>query len=231
MRLLILLAAGVSLHAGTIGNNTFDSNAEGWAGLTANPFATGIPVSLSGLPLDHNAAGGNPDGYVSISDPDPGDTFFVAPSAYRGNLSAAIGGILVYDLLYDASPLTWDGPDLVIKGGGKTLIYDVPIPPIGTNWLSLAVLMQPGPEWFVGLQGIRGGSLATMQDFVDVFQNITEFWILAEFTNGISEVAGLDNVFIETLGDDPVGDPVPEPSTMSMMLAAAGAALWWRRRV
>jgi hypothetical protein len=226
MRLLILLSVVLSLHAGTIGNNTFDSNSEGWTALTADPFTAGIPV-VGAATLVYNAAGGNLGGYVSVADPDNVDTFFVAPAAYRGNLSAAVNGILGYDLLYNDSSLSWDGPDVVIKGGGKTLIYDVPIPPLGTTWLSLAVLLAPGPEWFVGIQG---GALATMQDFVDVFQNVTDFWILAEFTNGINENTGLDNVFVLTLDPDPSADPVPEPSTLSMMLAAGVAAVWYRRR-
>lgn len=223
LSLCFALAAGVSLHAGVIGGNGFTLDAEGWTALSANPLVSGIPVVQASVPIVYQATGGNGDGYISVADPDSQDTLFVAPSVYHGNIGDAVNGILRFDLLYNNSSLSYDGPDLVFKGGGKTLIYDVPIPPLSASWVTFSVLLAPSSNWRLDQ---AGGPLATLADFNDVFQNLTDFWILAEFTNGIVEVTGLDNASIETLD---LAD-TPEPSTISLFLAS-GLAVWaWRRR-
>jgi hypothetical protein len=208
---LIALASGMlSLNAGVIASNTFDAGVEGWSAVAADPGSAAYNL-VSTSPAVFQPAGGNPGGYAETDDLDTNDTLFRAPAAYLGNLLAAIGGSLTYDLLYNGA-LDYNSNDLVIKGGGAVLTYNRAIPALSANtWTSLAVTLAPGAGW----SNHATGNPATLADFETVFANVTDFWILAEFTNGVVETAGIDNVVLN--------DAVPEPSTALLM--AAGMAL------
>ena len=208
---LIALSSGLlTLNAGVIASNTFDAGVEGWSAVAADPGSAGYNIVSSSAAV-FQAAGGNPGGYAETGDLDTNDTLFVAPGAYLGNLLAAIGGSLTYDLLYTGA-LDYDGNDLVIKGGGIVLAYNRPIPALSANnWTSLAVTLAPGAGW----TNHSTSAAASLADFQTVFANVTDFWIMAEFTNGVVETTGLDNVVLT--------DAVPEPSTV--FLFATGVAL------
>jgi hypothetical protein len=209
--LLIVIPAAAS--AGVIASSLFNVDAESWTGVTADPFTAGYPQALS-LSVTYNAAGGNPGGHIGLLDGDGNDTFFAAPAAYRGNISAAIGGTLQFDMQY-RDTLDYNGYDLVIKGGGLVLRYDGPIPPVTpTSWTTITYSLAPGAGWTVD-----GAGAATLADFQTVFGSTTDFWITSEFTNGVVETALLDNVILT--GADA---QAPEPSTWSM-LALGGLAL------
>jgi hypothetical protein len=63
-------------------------------------------------------------GYIEFADPSPRSFFFEAPSYFLGDLSAYLGGSLRYS--QKVSPITpeWrDDPDVVIVGGGLTLVF------------------------------------------------------------------------------------------------------------
>lgn len=224
MRSLFLLALTSGtfslLHGGVIASSTFDAGVEGWSAVAANPFAAGYDV-VSSSPAVFQPAGGNPGGYAETDDLDNNDTLFVAPAAYLGNLLAAIGGTLTYDLLYN-NALDYNGNDLVIKGGGIVLKYDRPIPALTPNgWTSLSVTLGPGAGWTNHTTGLA----ATLADFQQAFVSVTDLWVMAEFTNGVVETTGIDNVVLSDAGD------VPEPSTGLLMGAGAVLlALGIRRR-
>lgn len=208
------------LHGGVIASSTFDAGVEGWSAVAANPGSLGYDV-VSSSPAVFQPAGGNPGGHAETDDLDSNDTLFAAPGAYLGNLLAAIGGTLTYDLLYN-NALDYNGNDLVIKGGGIVLQYDRPIPALTPNgWTSLSVTLAPGAGWTNHATGLA----ATIADFQQAFANVTDFWVMAEFTNGVVETTGIDNVVLSDAGD------VPEPSTGLLMGAGAVLlALGIRRR-
>ncbi len=216
---LIALASGMlSLHGGVIASNTFDAGTEGWTAVAANSGSAGYDI-VSTSPTVFQAAGGNPGGYAETDDLDNNDTLFVAPAAYLGNLLSVIGGLLTYDLLYN-NALDYNGNDIVIKGGGLILTYNVPIPALTANgWTPLSVNLGPGVGW----TNHATASAATLADFQQVFAGVTDFWIMAEFTNGVVETTGIDNV---TLSDA----AVPEPSTAFLFIAGALFVLGSRRR-
>jgi len=210
---LIALSSGLlSLNAGVIASNTFDAGVEDWSVAAADPGAGGYNL-ISSSPAVFQSSGGNPGGYAETDDLDTNETFFVAPSAYLGNLLAAIGGSLTYELLYSGA-LDYNSNDLVIKGGGTVLTYNGSIPALSPNvWTPLSIALAPGAGW----TNHATGTAATLADFQTVFANVTDLWIMAEFTNGVVETTGLDNVVLNDTGT------VPEPSTA--LLFAAGAAL------
>lgn len=215
MRSLVLIALSsglLTLNAGVIASNTFDAGVEGWSAAAADPGTSGYNL-ISSSPAVFQPAGGNPGGYTETDDLDTNETFFVAPGTYLGNLLAAIGGTLTYELLYSGA-LDYDGNDLVIKGGGTVLTYNRSIPALSANgWTPLSITLAPGAGWTNHTTGVA----ATLADFQAVFANVTDLWIMAEFTNGVVETTGIDNVVLNDAG------AVPEPSTA--LLFAAGAAL------
>lgn len=215
MRSLFFLALSsglLTLNAGVIASNTFDAGVEGWSAVAADNTTTGYNL-VSTSPAVFQAAGGNPGGYAETDDLDTNETFFAAPGAYLGNLLAAIGGSLTYELLYTGA-LDYNSNDLVIKGGGTVLTYNGPIPALSPNvWTPLSITLAPGAGW----TNHTTATAATLADFQTVFANVTDLWIMAEFTNGVVETTGIDNVVLNDTST------VPEPSTA--LLFAAGAAL------
>jgi hypothetical protein len=202
---LTLLAVHCS-HAAVIALSTFDTNAEGWAGVTADSTTGTVPV-VTNLALTYSSSGGNPGGFVSVDDPDAEDTLFVSPAGFHGNLLMLLGGFIRFDMRYTGA-LDYNGPDLVIKGGGTVLRYNAPIPAVNPNtWTTISYTLSPGAGWTIG-----SGAAATVTDFQTVFAAITDLWITAELTNGFVENAQLDNVSINSLDTD-----VPEPKTLPLL--------------
>jgi len=175
---------------------------------------------LSVLPPNFNAAGGHPGGFISIADPDNGDFTFSAPSAFLGNHSAATQ--LSWDLSY-VGVVNYQPSDVLITGGGLRLLWksNPDIFP-GAAFQTLAVSLAPSSDWTVGSPG---GPLATAADFQTVLGDITGLFIRGEYTAGLSETAGLDNVTLaETTG-------VPEPTSLALLgVGLCGSGLLRRRR-
>lgn len=194
-----LAFTGLPLHAAI---STFDIDAEGW---TAQGDVEG--------PLRWSATGGNPSGHAVIDDRTIGGvTYFVAPTAFLGDQSAALGTDLTFDLMqiYPGSPDQFDSPDVVLQGGGLTLAYDTPINPVNGGWTSYAVRLE-APGWRLNS---LSGAQATPEQFASVLSDLTALRIRAEYQTG-ADIGHLDNVAL-----------VPEPATWAMLglgLAAIGA--------
>lgn len=175
--------------------STFDTGAEGWT-------AQGDVEH----PIEWSATGGNPGGHVLIDDRTTGGvTYFVAPAAFLGNKSAALGTNLTFDLMqvYPGSPNQFNSYDVLLQGGGVTLVYDTPNNPLNGAWTSYAVpLIATG--WKVGA---LDGAPATMEQLATVMGNLSTLKIRAEYQSG-SDFGHLDNAAL-----------VPEPETWAMLLA------------
>ena len=92
--------------------STFNADTQGWT-------VVGDEVG----PVTWVSSGGNPGGYVSVTDSVVGGVmYFVAPDAYFGNHSGAYGTALTFDLIqrYPDSPNQFDDDvgDVVLKGSG-----------------------------------------------------------------------------------------------------------------
>lgn len=221
---IMSLAMWLSLPARAAVTSTFDTDAEGWAGLTALPYSNGAPIHNAGPFGAYSPAGGHPGGYFSLPDPDDQDTFFSAPLKFLGNQAGAVGGSLSYDLYTNAST-NYAGPNVVLQGGGVTLVYFLPNQPAVQNaWVSVHVDFTPSSAWHLG--SATGGA-ASAADFQTALGSLERLWISAETHSPVEEVSGLDNVRLISA--------VPESSTHSLLLlglaALTGAATWRRRAV
>jgi hypothetical protein len=208
---ICVLAFNLQFAEGGIVSN-FNTGDEGWTvvsfqNLTTDNFAqvaTYIPI--------YNPTGGNPGGYISTVDQDNGDLTFSAPAKFLGNVAGATG--LSYDLIYPVGVINYQPTDVILMGNGETLLWksNPDIVP-GPSWISVNLDFFPSTDWHVGTSS---GALATASDFANVLGNLSGLFIRGEYSTGLVETPGLDNVTL-------AGVSVPEPSTLAMMAIAVVA--------
>jgi hypothetical protein len=161
-------------------DSRFLQNSEGWT-------ARGDGI------LVYSPTGGNPGstGYILIIDQTLGDTFyFAAPSKFLGDVSGAYGRLLTFDLVWSETSLSdyKDGDDVILEGGGNTIVASLPHVP-ATTWTSYTIPLSAGGGW------VRQGTdqPATAAEIQSVLGSLQRFWIRGEFRSG-PEQGGLDNV-------------------------------------
>jgi hypothetical protein len=189
----------------------FSTGDEGWQVLSFGNLTTDNFATVATYRPTFNLTGGNPGGYISTTDQDNGDLTFSAPAKFLGNVSGATG--LRYDLIYPVGAINYQPTDVILMGNGETLLWksrpDI-VP--GPAWMSVNLDFIPSTEWHVGTSN---GALATASDFGNVLGNLSGLFIRGEYTTGLTETPGLDNVRL--VG---VSTPVPEPSALTMMAIA-----------
>lgn len=162
-------------------------------GRIVSDFSTGVDGwSFSGDvdQFRQVASDGNPGGYLEIVDYATGDTcYFVAADKFLGNKSAFYGGTLSFDLRQSSLSSQFNNPDVIIEGGGVTLVFDTASNP-GTDWTSYEVTFDTATDWRIGT---LGGAVATAAEIRQVLADITRLWIRGEFVVG-DDTDGLDNV-------------------------------------
>ena len=205
LRLLSALAALAACSVVQAATSRFDTDTEGWTAI--GDFAA---------PVTWSTTGGNPGGHVLIPDQVIGGvTYFVAPSGFLGDKSAAFGTHLTFDLMqaYPGGSNQFNDRDVIIEGGGLAMVYDTsPNPPNG-SWAMYTVPLSAGGWRLDSL----AGAVATDQQILNVLSNLTSLRIRAEFQTG-ADTGHLDNVSL-----------VPEPGS-ALLLAGGGAALLRLRR-
>ena len=198
----------------------FSTGDEGWKVVSFENLTTDNFAIVSADNSTFNQTGGNPGGYISAVDRDNGDLTFSAPGKFLGNLSGAAG--LRYDLIYPVGTINYQPTDVILMGNGETLLWksDPNIVP-GPTWMTVNLAFAPSTEWHVATSD---GALATASDFGSVLGNLTGLFIRGEYTTGLIETPGLDNVSL--VG---ASAAVPEPGTLTMMALAGVAVLMSRR--
>jgi Laminin B (Domain IV)/PEP-CTERM motif len=200
-------------RGGVIVSN-FSTGDEGWKVVSFENLTTdNFSVAAIYTPT-FNLTGGNPGGYISTTDQDNGDLTFSAPAKFLGDVSGATG--LSYDLIYPVGTINYQPTDVILMGNGETLLWksNPDIMP-GPSWMSVNLDFVPSTEWHVGTSN---GALATAADFGNVLGNLSGLFIRGEYTTGLIETPGLDNVRLAGVS------AVPEPSTLALM-AMAGVTL------
>ncbi len=175
--------------------NTFPANTEGWTVVDLKYLGVGSPPTVLGSFIPTwSAAGGNPNGHIFINDPTANVFYWSAPAGFLGNQSTSYGASLSFDLEADFGSYVFNQEDVVLVGGGKTLVFDAATVPDGT-WRSYRIgLAEAG--WRVGS---LSGPAATEADMKGVLANITSLYIRGEFRGALNDIGRLDNVRLWTL--------------------------------
>lgn len=209
IRFLAALAASTLAGAAAAADSPFDTDSEGW---TAFGDAAG--------PVSWVATGGLPDGHIRVRDSVSGGvTYFVASDDYLGDQSGSFNRTLSFDLMqiFSGSPSQFDAADVVLTGGGLTLVYDTAANPGNGVWTHYDVLLT-GSGWKVGT---LGGAAATDEQMKTVLGSLTALRIRSEFRTG-ADTGALDNVVLPT---------IPEPGTAALaLLGLFGIGARLRRR-
>jgi hypothetical protein len=227
VRRAIGLATGAALAASAlpaqtiIASSGFTSGAEGW---TITNLFPGFAANCTPTAPTHVASGGNPGGFIRTNDR-CAQTGFLAPSAYVGNRSDALGGALSFSLR--ASPVTFVAisPLVTLVGGGLTIGVETTVLPNANGWTDYVVPFSVG-GWR-RLTGVNTyGALVSETEFTGVLQNLTALLIKGEWATGADQV-DLDAVSLSNV------NVVPEPSAYALMatgLVGLGAMARRRRR-
>jgi hypothetical protein len=140
-----------------------------------------------------------------------------------GNKSSSYG----FNLQFDVASAGF-GPhdpysdvDIILAGGGTTLVFDIVDPALNATWHSYSVPLVEG-SWMVGS---LGGPIATQAQVQAVLVSLTALRIRQEYVSG-SEIGYLDNVILNGAAE---GGTVPEPGSAALLLGALGGLMVLRR--
>ena len=181
-----LLASMACACSGTpaLVSSTFESDAEGWL-LSGDGDNTSPSLER---------AGGNPGGHICGIDSKDGDTwYFVAPTRYLGDRSAAFGKRLTFDLKQGAIFNQIRGRDIVLNGGGLAISFNFRASP-GLDWTPYSAHFQPDSGWVID----GTATPASEDELRTVLRSLTSLRIRGEFYDGPNDTACLDNVYFGT---------------------------------
>ena len=184
MLFITLMALSACGGLPALASNTFESDEGGWL-INGNGDNT-APILMR--------EGGNPGGHICGKDNKDGDTwYFVAPAKYLGNATAVYGKRLIWDMKQGSTFNQIRGRDVVLNGGGFSLIYNIRAAP-GTGWTPYSVSIDDTSGW------VNEASVmpATSADIKSALRNLTSLRIRGEFYDGPNDTACLDNVYFGT---------------------------------
>lgn len=211
------IALANSAAANPLASSTFDSDTDGWTGLTTDGSASWLVVSAGLAPAF--SSDGVPNGSIVLADPDGQWTYFNAPGKFLGDQSTAFGGSLQFDSRYVIPGASYvNEAEVVLKGAGLTLVYDI-TNNLPVSWTHFDVALTSG-AWRIS--DTFSGALATDAQLLTVLSNLDSLWINAEHFTPIQESIALDNVNLFA--------PIPEPETYAMLLSGLGLLSFTVRR-
>lgn len=177
-------------------SSTFDTNNEAWEtnGDATSPYASWI------------STGGNPGGHIRVTDQSVGGTwYFQAPAKFLGNKCDAYDTWLRYDQYVSdtsAQQLYGGKPDVILFGGGLTLVFDNAYNP-GLIWTHYDILLNENAGWHINS---LNGPVPTQAQFRAALADLYGFRIRGEY-RAQADFGGLDNVVLESnFGFDLDGD-------------------------
>jgi hypothetical protein len=192
-----LLGSAAPSSAANLVSSTFGTGVDGWSALGD----TSAPASWV-------STGGHPGGSVQVSDTASGGVmFWVAPAKFLGDKGAAYGGRLGFDLRQSDTSSQFDDQDVVLQGGGMTLVYDTAVNP-GTTFTRYRVPLTP-VGWH---ENTLAGPQPTVAEFRSVLGSLTGLRIRAEYRTG-PDVDDIDTVLITTPPETTITSGPAEGST------------------
>ena len=142
---------------------------------------------------DYLSTGGNPGGHVCATDdvgPQGDVWFWRAPAKFLGNVSGAYGRPLTFDLKQTPIITQFDWDDVVLIGGGITLVFNTPYNP-GIGWTSYSVMLHESAGW----KNIATNSAPTHAEMLAVVSSLSELRIRGEYEI-LADTGCLDNVVL-----------------------------------
>ena len=183
-------------EADVLAQSNFDFDSDGWLvkdlpypspGAPPAPLGTYVPT--------YQGTGGNPGGHLSLSDPTANAWSWYAPAKFLGNKQAAYGGTLSFDLKVTGLGSPFVEEDVILVGGGLTLVFTLPAPP-GITFTTYHIgLTQAGWK-----RDTRTGAAATLSDMTTVLGALTDIYIRGEYLLSTDDVGRIDNVVLEAPG-------------------------------
>ncbi|MDX2119222.1 MAG: laminin B domain-containing protein [Planctomycetota bacterium] len=221
-RALVVMSMAVAgaAHAQTMIVERFESgSANGWG------------FYNDGKNVRWDAGAGNPKGCVRADDAGQGGYWgFTAGPAFLGDRSCMYGGILAWDFFTSHTSTSGSSePDVVLVGGGLTLVQDLP-EPAANAWISRIVTIAEGAGW---RKNSISGAAATRAEIEAVLANLTAIRVRAEFSVSIDN-ARIDNVVLASfLVTPPQGLGTCPGDTVSFAVTASRGvgpyAYQWRK--
>jgi len=123
----VIATVTVQSNAFTAAQDRFDSTHLAW-------------VTFANATITYQTSGGNPAGYLAFRGAGPSQ--LAAPPEYLGNKFFCYNGLLSFDL---RRPVAGHA-DVVLVGGGLTLVFDLPNA-TGTGWTSHKLLLHESAAW------------------------------------------------------------------------------------
>ncbi|MEN6520297.1 MAG: laminin B domain-containing protein [Armatimonadota bacterium] len=199
--LFVLLSASMA-QCSVLASSTFDNDNDGWK-------ITGDAQQGSSAPY-WAASGGNPGGFIYATDDVQGGVWYwSAPGKFLGNMSAAYGYTLDFDLMQTPTDTQFEADDVIITGGGLTMKLNTSYNP-GNKWTHYSVNLAQGAGWTVN------GAAAASSSINTVLSSVTSIWIRGEYRTG-SDTGSLDNVKLS--------GAVPEPGSLAGLASGLGALM------
>jgi hypothetical protein len=176
----------------------FEEGDEGWT-------SAGGPFERTGS-ITHQSLGGCPDGHITAEG--TGTRYWIAPSAFRGDLSAVYGWTLAFDLNTSAQSNRGSvSRIMVLEGGGLSLYIDGDYTE-RSDWTSFAFRLDEMAPW----KRTETGNRASQSDIKSVLSALGQLKIRGYNTNinrpSYSRICGLDNVVLTNHFDEPVGPQI-----------------------
>ena len=183
----LLLLVPSTASAKPLAKSTFTNGTEKWK----------VVGDVSGDPEkpDVIATGGNPGGFVQVTDQAVGGVmFWRAPDKFVGDQGAAYKGTLKFSLTQSASDTQFDDDDLILDGNHQTLILDLAEnPPVFPVWGAVTTEFAPGAGWMDTT--VLPPTPATGKDLKGVLNHLHDLYIRAEYRTG-DDTDGLDTVIL-----------------------------------
>jgi hypothetical protein len=203
-------------------SETFDT---GNGGFTNGDVASSTTPSavVDRTAATFNPTGGNPGGYISVSDNYNANAFF-APSSFVTGVQSGYGGTFSFDL-GDRDGIDQGTSTLIIYGNGTSVAANTALPT--TNFTHFNVTLTEGNfSFYSGDFNPNSGAAPTTAQFAAILAGATSVAFFADYHNG-SDTAILDNVVLTTPNPTTT---VPGPIAGAGLIPLGFAGAWWARR-
>jgi hypothetical protein len=213
----ILLAGGIAGHANVISDSS--ANDDGWRSVTlAFPDPGAPPAILQTFVPTWSSSGGNPGAYIFNSDPNGNTQYWLAPSKFLGDQSAAYSNSLQFSLADSPVGTIFSQADIILTGGGLTLTLQLGSVP-NANWNSYSVALIAG-SWTVNSPS---GAVASTAQLQTTLASLSGLYIRGEYYLS-NDFQSLDSVTLQQ-----TASATPEPGTIMAAFFGLGMAIAARR--